>query len=591
MCGIFNVISKNNSPLDMAMCRRSLSELTWRGPNLYIHSEYDDRVFFGQTVLSVVGSSHENSGEYLCSQSNRFLLGFNGEIYNYKELESRYLRNNDIKIRRGIDSEVLVNLHDVLDIEQVPYHLDGMYAYTVLDQYSKTITIVCDPQGEKTLYLFENDEILIISSEVAPILSMISSIKLNRQILCDYFFTRHLMLTDDTMYEGITKLVPGEIKSFNLSSGKWGKTYYQKSSDWVDSEISDLLKNQTTGELTSKLHNVFEECLDDMVPSRHYASVISGGVDSSLITGLLVKNHNPDILIAVNHEGKDNISNNLVSFEKSLGRDISVLNVDMETYSAEIVNCQKTCGSPLFAHSLVGQSLQSGFVRANGGKVIFGGEGADELFGGYAAYLDIANKNITRYECSPSPYMQYSVPPLEFIDYDSSILHQKLKELWQDALAVYQHVENMSERILQAMMYCDFKTQLSSVGLRGSDLMSMMKSVENRSMFLRKPVVQIALNLPIWAKINQDSVDPHMASKPLLKEIFKQIYPEELLFNKQGFAGFPNESIKYLGDMRDFLVFEYLGINKNKLDLVNIDRATAWKLINIEYFLRHQGGK
>ena len=77
-----------------------------------------------------------------------------------------------------------------------------------------------------------------------------------------------------------------------------------------------------------------------------------------------------------------------------------------------------------------------------------------------------------------------------------------------------------------------------------------------------------------------------MKSKYILKKLYLRYFPEELLVNKQGFSGFPNESSIYLGDTKDFKVFEYLNISKDILKNENIPRDLEWKLINIEYFLR-----
>ena len=136
-------------------------------------------------------------------------------------------------------------------------------------------------------------------------------------------------------------------------------------------------------------------------------------------------------------------------------------------------------------------------------------------------------------------------------------------------------------------MYCDLAYQLPSVGMRGADLMSMMWSVETRSVFLRKPIVQFALNLPIRLKSNPSEKNQLLQSKYLLKKLFLRHFPSELLVQKQGFSGFPNESAIYLGNLKDYSVLDLLGISYNELQINNNFRDTEWKLINIEHFLRH----
>ncbi len=121
--------------------------------------------------------------------------------------------------------------------------------------------------------------------------------------------------------------------------------------------------------------------------------------------------------------------------------------------------------------------------------------------------------------------------------------------------------------------------------------MSMMWSVEARSLFLRRPVVEFALNLPLCAKVDlRLGINPLLREKVLLKRLFLRYYPRELLFEKQGFAGFPNESAAYLGDPDDYLVYDVLGIRRQRPAYQSLSKAASWKLTNVEYFLRSRSG-
>jgi asparagine synthetase B (glutamine-hydrolysing) len=288
--------------------------------------------------------------------------------------------------------------------------------------------------------------------------------------------------------------------------------------------------------------------------------------------------------VAVNHVGKDRISKELSGFERTLGRPIDILKVDQAAYSSEIERCQRVCGSPLLSHSFAGQAIQSAFVRAAGCRVLFGGEGGDELFGGYPCYLEKRNSN-GRF--SPSLYTTHNDPKIEFIADDPTDIQNDLSEAWRRSLEAYKNIQDRKTQVLQAMMYCDLAYQLPSVCLRAADLMSMMWSVEARSAFLRRPIVSFMLNVPSLAKSdNREGINPLLRTKPLLKKLFLRYYSTELLSVKQGFSGFPNESAVYLGNMMDYLTLDFLGIRKKSIQDKLLDKATAWKLVNIEYFLR-----
>jgi asparagine synthase (glutamine-hydrolysing) len=586
MCGILVVVRKGAQPLDASACRRALSSLSWRGPDLWSSTIWGDRVFIGQTILSLTGEADPGGG-HARSTSGRYLVAFNGEIYNYRHLAARLLPSQAVT-SSTTDTQVLANLHDVLSPADVPGELDGMYAYALLDEQAHALYIARDVQGEKSVYVFEDDDHIIVSSEIAAILALNPALRVDVQSMRDYFRTRHFMQFTRTAYAGVRQLQPGHIERIDLRDMTWTTVAERSIGDWIDADVLEGNRGRPLDDLADELDAVLATCTREMIPdNRTYAAIVSGGVDSSLIGHHLVTQGSPDVLVAVDHVGKDRISADLSGFEQALGRRIDVLRVNQAPYSAEIVRCQHTCGSPLLSHSFVPQSLQSGFVRSAGCRAIFGGEGGDELFGGYDAYLRIPDQ---AGPYSPSPYTAHETPQIEFFADDPRHIQEELAAAWARSLDAYAFVRDTRERIGLAMMYADTAYQLASVGLRGADLMSMMWSVEARSVLLRKPIVAFALNLPLAAKIDPTAVDKNLRTKLLLKRLFLRHFPAELLVEKQGFAGFPNESAAYLGDRGDYLTHAVLGIRPPADNGASLSRATLWKLANIEYFLRSRSG-
>ena len=160
-----------------------------------------------------------------------------------------------------------------------------------------------------------------------------------------------------------------------------------------------------------------------------------------------------------------------------------------------------------------------------------------------------------------------------------------MKDNWNKCLESYHFIKNGDKQNRLAMMLLDSTIQLSSVGLRGCDLMSMYHSVETRSVFLRKEIVKFALNLPLKFKINLEK-NSLMNTKILLKKVFLRHFPHKLLLKKQGFAGFPNEMVNFLGPYNDFIIKDVLKINDFNTRINKLDRATSWKIYNIEMYLR-----
>ena len=340
---------------------------------------------------------------------------------------------------------------------------------------------------------------------------------------------------------------------------------------------------KTEDELVDELDQILEKCVSEMVSQdRKYASVLSGGIDSSLLSAYACNFTRPEVLVAVNHIGKDEISLDLEGFSKTLSQDVDIINVNSEMYASEINRSVQTLSSPLLSHSFIGQNIQSAFVRMKGCKALFGGEGADELFGGYKCYM---NPELNTYTC-PSLYSGFFTPSVEIFKHDYSNLKNELSEGWNKCLSTYSFIKDEKERTMYAQMLCDFTLQVSNVAMRGADLMSLLWSIETRSIFVRKPIVEFAINLPLWIKLQPEHKNPLMRTKYILKKVFLKHFGEDLIVKKQGFSGFPNESKVILGDIDDFLAIDLLEIDKEKIAEISNDRSLEWKLINVEHFLR-----
>jgi asparagine synthase (glutamine-hydrolysing) len=584
MCGIFVVINKKEKALDLAACHNGLSKLSQRGPDYKVSRIWDDRVFIGQTVLSITGSVNPETQTITQSKSGRYFLTYNGEIYNYKELKARWLEKDGYPSSSLLtDTVVLADLHDEKRIQDIPTLLDGMYAYCVMDKQTNVISFARDLQGEKSAFIYEDDELVIISSEIQAIFGAVNVQSIDEQVLRDYFFTRHFMQGAKTVYKNIRQLQPGNLEQFDLNTMQWLPPTVQSMSNLINPALLEENTRKSLDELTDELDALLSHCVSEMIPDRPFAAVISGGVDSSLLGHYLVKQGSPQLLIAVDHIGKDLISCDLSGFEKKLGRPIDIIRINQDQYSSAIIGCQRICGSPLPSHSFVAQSLQSEYVHQKGCKVLFGGEGGDELFGGYEAYSRDYPFNS---EFSPSPYMNVGQSEIQFGDDHSESFKKEISGVWRDALKAYEFISNKGDQQKLAMMYADTVYQMANVGLRSADLMSMMWSVETRTILIRKPLLSFALNLPIHAKIDS-TAESRLRTKLLLKRLFLRHYPDNLLFEKQGFAGFPNESASKLGSIFEYeAAFSRLGIVKPDRT-TSYSKATLWKLANVEYFLRN----
>ncbi len=581
MCGIFSVINKDK--VNLKKCRASLKSMDKRGPDWKIEKTIDNRIYLGQAVLSMTGKKRKDINQHYSYDKNYFLL-LVGEIYNYKKIN--YLNLNKKEKNLVSDTKVLANLFVKNSKKIVNDKIDGMYAYILFDKKKNNLLVSRDPNGEKALYIYQDKSDIIISSEINPILIYKKNISLSPDILKNYFLTRHFINLEETIFKKIYKINPGDQLEINLSSHKIKKINQIKISDYIDSKIYKKNLKKTEKQLITELDNLLIKNIKEMIPqNRKFASIVSGGIDSSLVSSYICKYAKPNYLIFLNHIGKDWHTKKIKQFEKYLKYKIKIHNISEKDYFKNYLKSIRICNSPINSHSFVGNYVNAKIVKKNGCRALFGGEGADELFGGYETYLPKhlrSNPKITDYtKISKTDLFKYSKEQLKF--------NRKMIKKRKESYDSYSFVKNKDERKILSMMLMDATVQMESNAFRGSDLMCMNNSVESRSLFYRKDIIKFALNLPLKFKINQKTTN-FMMTKNILKKLFLKKFPKYLILRKQGFAGFPNEMKKYVGTFDKFILCRYISSKKLKKNYYK-NRSSQWKILNTELYLKHEGFK
>ncbi len=580
MCGIFVVVNKKSQQLNLSKCKKALNEMHRRGPDWSFYTIPKKNVFIGQVVLSMTGKIQKDIKQHYSFSKNYFLV-FNGEIYNYKNLGIKYLSQ---EISKNIpDTNVLANLFDLKKINQINSLLDGMYAYVVHDKKKNQLIISRDPQGEKSLYIYENEKLIIISSEVGPIIQFTNDDEINIDILKSYFYTRHFIQFNKTIFKRIKIIEPGTLSTLNLTNFKFNILDVKLIHNHVDEREFNRNLRRKEDDLVEELDFLFRKNLKEMIPeNRVFASVVSGGIDSALISNFICQISKPKKIISIDHVGKDRLANQIIYFEKYINKKISQYKVDMKYYYKNLIKSLNICNSPIHSHSFVGQLIVSNKISKSGCKALLGGEGGDELFGGYETY----RQNIKDLNINYSNYTKLIEPILFSKNREFYYFKKRIDSNWKKCLDNYSFLQNRDHQNRLAMMLMDSTIQLTSNGLRGCDLMSMYYSVESRSVFLRKEIVKFALNLPLKFKINLKQ-NNRMSTKTLLKKVFLKYFPYKLIFEKQGFAGFPNEMANFLGPFENYIIKDLFKINNFNQAINQMDRATTWKIINTEMYLRN----
>ena len=467
MCGILLVKSQTKISLDKHLSAFGI--LQSRGPD-FNRFQYKNNIFIGQTVLHITGTD-----EYYNNPPDNF-LAYNGEIYNYRELGAY---RNDIEFVHDCVGNNVTRLNNGW----------GPWAWAWTDD--NTVLYATDPQGERCLYHYQDSEILIVCSEVAPILTYIQTEKIAQP-----YQTKHWCMLFDTPWRGISRIEPGQLYQDGKIIKKIDSIF-----DWITSTSYNNID-----EAYEEFRSIWSLVMPTMIPSCSAALTYSGGLDSSVILNSI-----PDLeLYSVNNTGKDPIVDRIKEFltskEQSRLHELTVDQQQWAEYFNQIIDRLKM---PVQSWSFVGQWIVSQQCKQ---RVLITGVGADELFGGYDLY-----RTIMYTDCSHSPYSRHSD-----------------RKLWDQCLAAYHGHSG------QATLLMDYLHQVVGCDAQGIDAIAGAWGIETRNPFLAKPVIQFALNLNHHFKVSD-------VSKPLIRRLFLERWSQDLILPKKGFTGHCNDSLPWLG--------------------------------------------
>jgi len=467
MCGILLVKSKDQIPVEQHL--QAFAKLNSRGPD-FSRYDYKNNIFIGQAVLHITGLSDYYHQEHLN------FLAYNGEIYNFKEFGAY---SNDIEF-----------VHDAVENNlELLAEGWGPWAWAWTD--GTTVRYATDPQGERCLYQYQDNDILIVCSEVAPILDYIGTTKINKE-----YTSRHWAILDQTPYPGVTRIAAGQLyqDGHNIKNidNIWGwitESAYKN----IDEAYEDFASKWKT---VTKL----------MTPACPTALTYSGGLDSSIILS-----HIDNLeLYTTNMTGKDPIVDHINDFLTDNERPrLNNISVNKQQWATAFKKVVARTQMPVQSWSFVGQWIISQQCKQ---RVLFTGAGADELFGGYNSYQTL-NYSVER---SVSPYSQGC---------DDTV--------WQRCLSAY------NQHVGQATLLADYLYQIAGCDARGIDVIAGAWGIEARNPFLARPVMQLALNLPFEYKVGA-------TPKPLIQRLFLERWKEKDIMPKKGFTGHCNDSLPWL---------------------------------------------
>jgi len=531
MCGIFGVVGTSLSSYKKDEVRRAITPLTHRGPDDHGVTFLQDCIL-GQTRLSIVDL--ESGHQPMKDNVRDHTITFNGEIYNYRELRAT-LSKKGHTFSTSSDTEVILKAYQEYG-DDCPEHFDGMFAFAIWDNERKRLFIARDRFGKKPFYYtFDDQDNFIFASEIKALFAT-GKIKgvLDHEAIDTYLALMYIPPWK-TVYKNI-KVVP-PAGSAVLKDGSLNIVRYWQLEKNPISISYEKAKEEVR-------HLLTESVKKRMIADVEIGSFLSGGVDSTLVTMIAQSfSKTPIKTFSVGYQDYINELPFAAKAARAIGTDHHTLQAKDDMVQ-ELETAIKYFDEPHADSSDFPQYLLSKFT-AQKVKVALSGDGADELFLGYGWYT--RHKNLSyrahfKEKVFISPFSGYLNVVQVFTPRERAKLWKNKKDLNKNLKIDFTNGKKFS--FMQKINLFDINSYLPGDLLVKLDRASMMASLEVRSPFLDKELVEFSFNLPEKFKADNEGTGKFKTkwggrwkNKILLKEVAEKYLPYDIIYRKkQGFG-------------------------------------------------------
>jgi len=563
------------------------------------------------------------------SKSGRFVVSYNGEVYNFRELRKE-LEESGHQFRSSSDTEVVLAAWEEWS-DRALGRFNGMFAFALWDRERKELLLARDRYGVKPIYYAERDSCFLFGSEVKALLAHPEMrIDVDHEALLEYF-TFQNFFTDRTLYAGVRLLPAGTLLKICPRGGSWKA---EAPTRYWDFDFREPTRRADEQEYVDELDRLFRQAVKrQLVSDVEVGSYLSGGVDSGSITALAARDFPYLKTFTCGFDLSSASGLELAFDERAKAERMSYL-FKTEHYEMVLKAGDMERAMPRLVHHLeeprVGQSYPNFYIAQLASKFIkvaLAGTGGDELFGGYPwrYYRAVVNDDFEHYIDKYYGFWQRLIPNTTvqalFQPIWGSVKHVWTRDIFRNVFAKHADRLTRPEDYFNHSLYLEAKTFLHGL-LVMEDKLSMAHGLETRVPFLDNDLVDFAMKLPASLKlgnleviVRQDENEPGPKTekyfarahdgKLLLRKAMARYVPEDIAHDvKQGFSApdaswFKGESLDYVRRMvfnptaRMYafldrkivsqLIDEHLSGQQNR-------RLLIWSLLNFEQWLEEFTG-
>lgn len=621
MCGIAGILHLDGAPASPVLLKRMTDAIAHRGPDGEGHWT-EGNVAIGHRRLAIIDLSPAGH-QPMVSADHRFVLSYNGEVYNFQELRSE-LQAKGYWFRSKTDSEVV--LYALAEWgEKAVSRFNGMFALALWDRKEKRLLLARDRYGIKPLYYSSQGNRFTFSSEQKAILSLPGfERRLDKPALLEYFTFQNLF-TDRTLLEDVKLLPAGHYAWLDLKSDC---PIFQRVQYW-DYDFREPAERASAEEYREELDRLFQQAVNrQLISDVELGTYLSGGMDSGSITAIAARSY-PYLKTFTCGFDLSSASGIELGFDERAKAEYMSYLFKTEHYEMVLKAGDMERILPKVTFHLeeprVGQSYPNYYAARLAGrfvKVVLSGAGGDELFGGYPwrYYRAVVNDDFEHYIDKYYQFWQRLIP--------NNQIKQVFSPIWEDVRHVWtrdifrdvfkHHAESLytPEDYINHSLYFEAKTFLHGL-LVVEDKLSMAHGLECRVPFLDNDLVDFAMRCPVRLKLNnlakvvrvnenepggksQKYFQKTRDGKKILRDVMQRYIPEDVTrAEKQGFSA-PDASW-FKGDSIEFV--KRVLLNNNAHIYAFMDRGAVqaliqehlkgeqnrrlliWSLLNVEHWL------
>jgi len=536
MCGICGEIRFDGQRASLEAVAAMTETMAPRGPDaqgLY----QQDGLACGHRRLMIVDLSRHAQQPMVDSELGLGIV-FNGMIYNYKELREELAARGYRFFSTG-DTEVVLKAFHAWGEDFVD-HLQGMFAIAVWERDSGRVVLARDRLGIKPLYYSEQRGALRFASSLPALLAAGDvDTDIDPVALHHYMSFHSVVPAPYTMLRGVRKLPPATVMAVEPDGRRHPRTYWQPAFE-PQAEDLELSFEDWQARITEALRLAVKRRLVADVP---VGVLLSGGLDSSLIVGLLAEAGQKGLnTFSVGFESVGGEEGNEFKYSDIVADHFQTehhkIHVNSEQALRELPNCFAAMSEPMMSHDNIGFYLLSQAVSQHV-KVVQSGQGADEVFGGYHWYPPLMDSH------HPVEDYQRVFFDREHAEYASAV-HPRFVDGDHSRAFVEHHFEQPGAAgAVDKALRIDSTVMLVDDPVKRVDNMTMAWGLEARVPFLDHELVELAGRVPARFKVEH-------GGKYVLKELARKIIPSAVIDRPKGY--FPVPALKYLrGPYLDFV--------------------------------------